>query len=268
MALASLIGLSGIANGSSGYSNAFDLSLGGSSNESWENGFGDSISGNYSDSFSNAQGIGESWNYGENGSSNSSYDAVYGSEASARDIMRAAEANIIQDYFMNKQMEFNSLEAEKARAYETLMSNTSYQRAVRDLKAAGLNPVLAALNMGASTPAAAVASSGLANASKAQTFADQRGASQGSSYGYSKGGSYQKYSSSSKSHSEGYSRSHNENHGGSKGSSSNFGMGYSRSEHTNNLQKALNGLGDFFNGLSSGMKTGKGWDGYDMPLNY
>lgn len=56
-----------------------------------------------------------------------------------------------------KEMQFNSAEAQKTRDWEERMSNTSHQREVADLKAAGLNPVLSA-NGGAQSYTGASAS--------------------------------------------------------------------------------------------------------------
>ena len=49
-------------------------------------------------------------------------------------------------------MNFNSTEAMKNREWQEHMSSTAYQRAVEDMKKAGLNPILAFQNGGASTP--------------------------------------------------------------------------------------------------------------------
>lgn len=65
---------------------------------------------------------------------------------------------------------FNSAEAAKQREYETEMSNTSYQRAVADLEAAGLNKYSLFMNAdGASTPSGSAASSSANRVSAANT---------------------------------------------------------------------------------------------------
>lgn len=67
-------------------------------------------------------------------------------------------------------MGYNSGEALANREWQEHMSNTAYQRAVEDMKKAGLNPILAFANGGASTPGGSAAtisgaSMGLASSS-------------------------------------------------------------------------------------------------------
>ena len=70
----------------------------------------------------------------------------------------------------NIAMNYNSAEAMANREWQEHMSNTAYQRAVEDMKKAGLNPILAFANGGASTPGGSAgtisgASMGLASSS-------------------------------------------------------------------------------------------------------
>lgn len=80
-------------------------------------------------------------------------------------------ADYTYENYDKKTMEYNSAEAEKTRQFEEYMSNTSHQREIKDLLAAGLNPVLSAKLGGASTPTTSAASVGQASASSSMNNA-------------------------------------------------------------------------------------------------
>lgn len=75
---------------------------------------------------------------------------------------------------MNYQNQFSAREAQKNRDFQERLSNSQYQRAVADMKKAGINPVLAFQQLGsASVPQGSQASSG--SASRVRQYEDAMG---------------------------------------------------------------------------------------------
>lgn len=104
-----------------------------------------------------------------NAASNTSQNAAAAANASALSAWQLAAI-------------YNSEEADKQRAWQEHMANTVYQRTIKDMKSAGINPILAA-NMGlgtASVGSGATASMSSPNTYMPQTFAEYNSASEAS----------------------------------------------------------------------------------------
>lgn len=113
-------------------------------------------------------------------SNSRSYSATYGTEASKRAAAAANTANTAANAAWQKAADYNAEEAAKQRAWLEYMANTTYQRTVKDMIKAGINPVLAA-NMGLSADSVssgAQATMGNPMSYMANTYADSNSASE------------------------------------------------------------------------------------------
>lgn len=108
---------------------------------------------------STSESMGSWGGYGAGGTGNSAQTAMnFNNDMVSRQMAYNAEQAAIA-------REHSAIEAQKQRDWTAEQSSTAYQRAVEDLKKAGLNPILAASRGGAETGTGAMGAISSANAS-------------------------------------------------------------------------------------------------------
>lgn len=116
-------------------------------------------------------------------SASTSQSATYGTAATQRAQQNAMQANQSALNAWRMAATYNSDEAAAQREWLEYMANTVYQRTVKDMRKAGINPILAA-NMGlgtASVGSGATASMTTPSTYMSNTFADSTSSSEASS---------------------------------------------------------------------------------------
>lgn len=117
---------------------------------------------------------------------------TYGNMASERSLQYAREATASANSAWDKAAKWNAEQAEISRRWSEYMSSTQYQRAVEDMRKAGINPILAAQNgiSSGSVSSGATASMSAPETYMGQSIAEQNSASSSKSHGESSGSSW------------------------------------------------------------------------------